>query len=164
MKRLLWFIALVLKKIIESILVVIVLSYAVLVFDIYINTEKLAKVDGALNDFCQSVANDSNFKKGSVIFRVDRGTLVYRISPYINEGGLAGYAPFFIFPHNKTVILTEEALKIGRSFVERVVAHELGHIQGGIKHLGPVKEMEKYADDFANKVVNEKSSKEEPPK
>ena len=45
------------------------------------------------------------------------------------------------------------ALIVVGILVVLIVAHELGHIQGGIKHLGPVKDMEKYANDFANKVV-----------
>ena len=163
MQKPLGLIVLALKKVVESILTVAVLSYVVLVFDIYINTEKLSRVDSSLNVFCQNVADNSKFTKGSVIFRVDRGTLVYRINPYINNGGLAGYAPFFIFPHHRTVILAEEVLENDRSSVKWMVAHELGHIQGGIKHLGPVKDMEKYANDFAKEVVNGPSSKEEPP-
>ena len=45
-----------------------------------------------------------------------------------------------------------------------MVAHELGHIQGGLKHFGPVKEMEKYANDFAKEIVNNQLPKKEHPK
>ena len=152
-QRLLWIMVLALKKIVESILTVAVLFYVVLVLDIYVNTEKLSKVDSSLNAFCQNVANDPNFTKGPVTFRVDRGTLVYRLDPYISKGGLAGYSPFFIVPHHRTVILTEKSLKRDSSAVEWIVAHELGHIQGGLKHFGPVEEMEQYAIDFAKKVT-----------
>lgn len=154
-QRLFWILALALKKVVESILTVAVLFYVVLVFDIYINTEKLSKVDSSLNAFCQNVANNPNFTKGSVTFRVDRGTLVYRLNPYINSGGLAGYSPFFIFPYHRTVVLAEETLKKDGLTVAWTVAHELGHIQGGLKHFGPVKEMEQYANDFAKEINKE---------
>lgn len=144
------------KKIIESFLIVIALLYLVLVFDIYINTEKLSKVDSSLNAFCQNIAANPNFTKGSVIFRVDRGTLVYRLNSYVSKVGLYGYSPFFLFPHHRSIILTEEVLKFEREnlIFKTTIAHELGHIQGGLKHLGPVKEMERYADDFAAKFFN----------
>ena len=154
----LWITVLALKKITESILVVIALFYIVLVVDIYINTEKLSKVDSSLNTFCQNIASNSNFTKGPVIFRVDKGTLVYRLNPYFNSGGLAGYSPFFVFPHHRTVILAEEVLKGGSLTI--IVSHELGHIQGGLKHLGPVKEMEQYANNFAVKVIKTQPKKE----
>lgn len=161
MEKLFWVLGLTLKKVTESIVVVLVLIYVVLVFDIYINTEKLSKVDSSLNVFCQNVAVNSNFTKGPVIFRVDRGTLVYRLNSYINKIGLYGYSPFFIFPHHQTIILTEELLKFKRDSLtfKTVIAHELGHIQGGLKHLGPVREMEWYADDFATKVLKNQPQK-----
>lgn len=155
MQRLLWIMALALKKIVESILTVAVLFYVVLVFDIFINTKKLSKVDSSLNAFCQNVAANPNFTKGSVIFRVDRGTLIFRLDSYISMSGLSGYSPFFIFPHHRTVIFAEEMLKKDSSFIAWTVAHELGHIQGGLKHFGPAKEMEQYANDFAKKINKE---------
>ena len=153
MQRLLWVIVLALKKIVESILIVVALSYAVLVFDIYINTEKLSKVDSSLNAFCQNVADNPNFTKSPVVFMVDRGTLVFLIHRYLNGYDLFGHAPFFIFPHHRTVILTEKSWKKDPASVKWMVAHELGHIQGGLKHFGPAKEMEKYANDFAKEIV-----------
>ncbi len=154
MRGLFWIIVLVLKRIAESILIVIALCYLVLVFDIYVNTERLSRVDDSLNAFCQKIASNPDFTKGPVIFRVDKGTLVYRFSPYINKNNLAGYAPFFIFPHHRTVILVGGVLREGN--LTEIVAHELGHIQGGLKHLGPVKEMEQYADDFAVNAIRMK--------
>lgn len=93
---------------------------------------------------------------------MDRGTLIYHLNSYINKVGLYGYAPFFIFPHHRTVILTQEILKFKREDLIFIttIAHEIGHIQGGLKHLGPVKEMERYADGFAAKVLKNQSQKE----
>ena len=150
-QKLLWIIVLALKKIIESILIVTALFYVVLVFDIYINTEKLSKVSSSLNAFCQNIANNPNFTTGPVVFRVDRGTLLYRLHSYVNTGDLGGYSPFFIFPHHRTVILSEGVLKEGSLAV--TVAHELGHIQGGLEHFGPASKMEQYANDFAEKIL-----------
>lgn len=140
-----------LKKIIESVLIVIALCYAVLVFDIYINTEKLNKVDSSFNDFCQNIARNPKFTKGPVIFRVDRGTLVYRLNAYVDTNDLDGYSPFFIFPHHRTVIISEKIIK--REYLDVLVAHELGHIQGGLAFWGKVRDMEKYADNFAVEIV-----------
>lgn len=142
-----------LKRVVGSIAIIVTLFYVILVFDIYINTEKLSKADGSLNAFCQNIAHNSNFTKGPVVFRRDKGTLIYRLNPYFTTGGLGGYSPFFIFPHHRTVILTEEGIKSDKFFLARITAHELGHIQGGLKHLGSAKEMERYADDFATKVT-----------
>lgn len=153
-RRPLWFLVLALKKIVESILIVIALCYVIVVFDIYINSEKLSKVDGELNSFCQNVAKNPNFTKGSVVFRVDRGTLAYSLYLYVYKSGVDAYSPVFIFPHHRTVVLSEKVLKRDKSDLNIIVAHELGHIQGGLKHFGPAKEMERYADEFVIKVVN----------
>lgn len=151
--RLPWIMFLTMKKIVESILTVAILIYFVLVLDIYINTEKLSKVNYYLNVYCENIARNPQFTKGPVVFRVDMGTLAYRLHPYINASGLGGYSPFFIFPHNRTVILSEGVLKLNSLTVMWIVAHELGHIQGGLKHFGPVKEMEQYANNFAARVI-----------
>ena len=150
----------VLKKILESILIVAALFYAILVFDIYINTESLETVNGSLNDFCQNISKRPIFTKGPVVFKVDKGTIIFHLSFYSTRTGLAGYSPFFIFPHHRTIILAEESLK--SSNLESLVAHELGHIQGGFKHIGPPKKMEKYADDFSKNIVESQSLKKEP--
>ena len=153
-RRLLSIVFLVPKKVVESILVVIAFCYVVAVFDIYINTERLSRVDSSLDAFCQNIVQNPNFKKGPVVFRVDRGTLAFRLNPYVGPVGLYGYSPFFIFPHHRTIIFSKEALKRDKMSVATMVAHELGHIQGGLKHFGPVKEMELYANEFAVKVAN----------
>lgn len=152
MKTLLWFIAKTLKKIVESVLITFVLLYVVVVSDIYINTEKLSKVNYHLNVYCEDIARNPKFTKGPVVFRVDRGTLFFNIDSYVGNVDLWGYSPFFIFPHHRTVIFSEETLKRDKLAIAILVAHELGHIQGGLKHFGPVKEIERYADDFAEKV------------
>lgn len=152
-KRLLWIMGLALKRIVESILIVVGLIYLVFVFDIYINTEKLSKVSPMQYIEAENIAHNPKFTKGPVAFRVDRGTLVFRLNPYINQGGLDGYSPFFIFPHNRTIIIEEEALKRGSLYLRLLIVHELGHIQGGLKHLGSVEEMEQYANDFVAKVM-----------
>ncbi len=150
-ERLLWILGLALKKIIESIVIVFVLIYVVLVFDIYINTERLSKVDSSLNVYCENIARNPKFTKGPVVFRVDRGTLIYRLTTYVYQSGVYGYAPFFIFPHHRTVIISEKMVK--SEYLDVLVAHELGHIQGGLEFLGKEKDMEKYANSFAVKVV-----------
>lgn len=159
-KKLFWAFVLVLKKIVESVLIVVALGYIVVVFDIYINSERLSNVDSKLNAFCQNVAQNPNFTKRPVIFRVDRGTLVYNGYLYISKDGVNAYSPVFIFPHHRTVVLSEEVLKKDETSVNFIVAHELGHIQGGLKHLGPTKETELYADDFAEKVMRTQPQKE----
>lgn len=150
-RRLFWIMVLALKKIVESILIVVALSYVVLVFDIYINTERLSKVDSSLNSFCQNVANNPNFTKGSVTFRVDRGTMIHRLYPYVNWSGVYAYAPLLIFPHHQTVIISEKVIR--GEYLDVLVAHEMGHIQGGLESFGKIKDMEKYADTFAKKIV-----------
>lgn len=159
-KGLIWILGLALKKIVENILVVVALIYLVFVFDIYINTDKLSKVSPAQYIEVENIAHNPKFTKGPVVFRVDKGTLVFRLNPYINQGSLNGYSPFFIFPHNRTIIIKEEVLKRDNLYLRLLIAHELGHIQGGLKHLGPVKEMERYADDFAAKVLKNQPQKE----
>src|SRR3990167_5197638 len=96
-----------------------------------------------------------------LVFRVDRGTLLYRLHPYISGGGDPyGYAPFFIFPHHRTIILAEEVLKTNNLALKSIVEHEMGNIQGGLKHFGPKKEMEQYANDFAKKITKPSLKKE----
>jgi len=152
-KKLLWGIFWVLKKIVESIITLIIVGYIVLVFDIYINTEKLINVDSSINSFCQNVASNPKFTKRPVVFRIDRGTLVFRLQHYLSMGDLAGYSPFFIFPHHRTVVLSKDLLKMNNATLIFIVAHELGHIEGGLKHFGSVNKMEKYANDFSVEVV-----------
>ncbi|MBI2062591.1 MAG: hypothetical protein HYT64_02795 [Candidatus Yanofskybacteria bacterium] len=159
-RKLFWIIVLAPAALVANLLITTVMAYLVLVFDIYINTEKLSEVDGSLNAICQNIAKNSNFTKGPVIFRVDKGTLVFRLNPLINSGGLSGYSPFFIFPHHRTVIFNEETLKLNSSTFSVIIAHELGHIQGGLKHFGSTKEMEKYANDFAAKIMKTQSQQE----
>lgn len=67
LKKLLWIIILALKKIVESIFIVIALIYVVFVFDIYMNTEKLSNVNSSVDAFCQNVASNPNFTKGPVV-------------------------------------------------------------------------------------------------
>ena len=153
-KRLLWILSLAPIALVANLLLTIIFVYFVLVFDIYLNTEKLSKIDNSMNAFCQNVAHNSIFTKGQVVFRVDRGTLLYRLHPYISGGGDPyGYAPFFIFPHHRTIILAEEVLKTNNLALKSIVAHEMGHIQGGLKHFGPTSEMEQYANGFAEKIT-----------
>lgn len=150
-RRLPWIIFLILKKIVESILIVIALCYGIVVFDIYKNTEKLSKVNYSRNVYCEIVAHHLKFTKGPVVFRVDRGTLVFHFTNYFSWGGLYGYAPFFIFPYHKSVILMEDTIK--SEYLDVMVAHELGHIQGGWKFLGERRYMEKYANNFVIEIV-----------
>lgn len=152
-KRLIWILGLALKKIVESIFIVIALIYIVFVFDIYINTKKLSKVNPAQYIEAEKISRNPKFTKGPVVFRVDKGTLFFRMELFVSGTGLFGYAPFFIFPHHRTVILEEKVLKMGNIVFKTVIAHELGHIQGGLEHFGPAKEMEKYASDFATEIV-----------
>ena len=156
-----------------NLLITMVFVYFVLIFDMYINTDRLSEVSYPLELYCGNVARYYKFTKGPVVFRVDRGTLVYRLDPYVSEGNLLGYAPFFIFPHHRTVILSEEAIK--GPYLDVLVAHELGHIQGGLASFGTVRDMEIYANDFAKEIFGnerfnlfiqhlEELSKKEPPK
>jgi len=159
-KRLLRILCLAPVALVANLLLTIVIAYFVFVFDIYINTEKLSEVNSSLNSFCQNIADNPNFTKGPVIFRVDRGTLVYRLNLYFSEIGLGGYSPFFLFPHHRTVVLSEKELKRDNLVITTTVAHELGHIQGGLKHFGTVKEMESYANNFAAKITKTQPQKE----
>ncbi len=152
-KRLLWISGLALKKIVESIFIVVTLLYVVLVFDIYINTEKLSKVNYPINAYCEYIARNPKFTKGPVVFRVDRGTLVFRLDSYISSSGLLGYTPFFIFPHHGTVIISENM--VNSKYLDVLVVHELGHIQGGLSFLGKRVDMEKQANRFAIDVVGQ---------
>ena len=150
MKRLLRILFLVPVALVVNLLITIVFVYFVLVCDIYINTERLSRANPPLNVYCENIAHSPQFTKGPVIFRIDKGTLVFRLAPYFRDG-IIGYAPFFIFPHHRTVILSDEVLK--RGSLDVIVAHELGHIQGGLKHIGSAKEMEQYANNFAIQVL-----------
>ena len=156
-----------------NLLITIVFVYFVFVLDMYVNTDRLSEVSYPLELYCGNVARYYKFTKGPVVFRVDRGTLVYRLNPYVSGGNLLGYAPFFIFPHHRTVILSEEAIK--GAHLDVLVAHELGHIQGGLASFGTVRELEIYANDFAKEIFGnerfnlylkylEELSTKEPPK
>src|SRR3989344_2445750 len=94
-KKLFWFVFWVLKKIVESVITLIIVGYIAVVLDIYINTEKLVNIDSSINSFCQNIASNPKFTKRPIVFRIDRGTLVFRLQPYLNMGDLAGYSPFF---------------------------------------------------------------------
>ena len=150
-RRLLWIAVLVLKKIVESVVIVTILIYLVMVFDIYINTEKLSKVSPVDYLKSEKIANNPKFTKGPVTIRVDRGTLGHRLGPYIIWGGMNAYAPVALFPHNRTIVIGERMLD--SEYLDVFVAHELGHIQGGWTSFGKVVDSEKYADSFATEVV-----------
>lgn len=151
MKRLLWVLCLAPVALVANLLLTIIVVYSVFVVDIYINTEKLSKVDPAINAYCENIARNPKFTKGPVVFRVDKGTLVFRLSPYFNRYGIIGYAPFFIFPHHQTVVIDGEMIK--SEYLDALVAHELGHIQGGLAFLGTQKDMEKYANSFELGII-----------
>src|SRR3989344_1524411 len=102
-KRLFRILCLMPIALVVNLLITMVFVYFVLIFDIYINTDRLSEVSYPLELYCGNVARYYKFTKGPVVFRVDRGTLVYRLDPYVSEGNLLGYAPFFIFPHHRTV-------------------------------------------------------------
>lgn len=147
---------------IVSLLITMISLYFLFVADIYINTEKLSRVNAPLNAYCEDIVRNPKFTKGSVTFRVDKGTLVFRLNAYISTLGLYGYAPFFIFPHNKTIVLAEQTLKFDSLAFATLVAHELGHIQGGLKHFGTAKKMENYANEFAAEIVKTQLLKKNP--
>lgn len=146
--------------IISSLLITVIFLYFVVVVDIFVNTEKLSKLNPSLNAYCEKIALNPKFTKSPVVYRVDKGTLFFKLHSFVGNGfNLAGYAPFFIFPHHRTVILTEEMLKMDSITFKTMLAHELGHIQGGLEHFGPAKEMEKYANDFAAEIVKTQPQK-----
>ncbi len=148
-RRLLWILCLAPVALVVNLLLTIAFVYFVFVCDIYINTEKLSKVSPNLNFYCENIARNPNFTKGPVTFRVDRGTLIYRLSPYVNWG-VYGYV-LFIFPYHRTVFIGEKM--INSEYLDVLVAHELGHVQGGLEFWGKMKDMEKYANSFAVDIV-----------
>ena len=152
-KRLFKILYLVPIAIVKSLLITIVFIYFLVVFDIYLNTEKLSRVNPVLDSYCEKITLNPKFTKGPVVFRIDRGTLFFRLTLFVSESSFYGYSPFFIFPHNRTVIFAEGVLKMDNLAVKSMVAHELGHIQGGLKHFGPAKDMEKYANNFATEIL-----------
>lgn len=139
-----------------SLLVTTLFIYFVVVVDIYANTEKLSDVNPSINAYCEKIALNPKFTKGPVVFRVDNGTLFSRLDLFISGKSLSGYSPFFIFPHHRTIILSKELLKMDKTILTYMIAHELGHIQGGLKHFGSSRKMENYANDFATEIVKTK--------
>lgn len=129
------------------------ISYGYLVYDTYAYTEDLRTIDSFAYNFCENISHNPKFTKGPVDFRVDRGSVIVKAWENIYPGGALAVTPVNLFTFNKTIILTDKALK--GEYLDVIVAHELGHIQNveTSKESAVLTEKEQQADAFAAEII-----------
>lgn len=151
-KILLGFIALPLLPIV-GIIMLVLLGYGYLIWNVYTYSEDLELIDNSAYIFCQNIASNPKFTHEPVYFRIDKGSIIIEAGKRIAPGETLAVTPVLLWPYGKTIFLTEKALK--DPYLDFIVAHELGHIQhvaDGRKFANLV-EQEQEADIFAAEIV-----------